>query len=1180
MILVPACTQSAGSYAGRVERANELIGGPGALGEVGDYLISNQKVRFIIQDKGWSRGFGIFGGGVIDADLVRPGTDKTRPRGNGHDNFGEFFPALFMQAFEVAAQQTQDPLSGEEMELPAIEIIADGSDGKAAVIRTRASGGDFITMIRQVLGMALPQSGFRFESDYILEPGARHLRIVCRLVNTSRGDLDFSGDAIADVLGIAGLHMPLGDIALFGGGNKVFAPAAVQARASLRGKRLDEQGQSSPDVESKPVPVGFNLRYGVEESYQTLTELGLQLPALPGLVTELLATSGEEVSYGFAVADNDRNFVWENREQYGRDPHVAKVIEQHGKHAMLVPFQFSSFTGAYYQLPPATLKASDSFEFEKYLIVGDGDVASVRQELFTIRGSATGSIRGEVRRTTGAPEVGVDVHFLTNDGRPYTQAKTDGRGEFVAHFEPGKYRYVVTAGGRYNYPEANRREEPTFAVDVVAGEAQRLAIELPEPGEVIVTVLGDHGQPMPAKVMLLGGYGPTDLCAACTSDCVVECDLRQQPDIFDLSLGEGRRSSDMAWERRGGGLFIEQHLLAGADGVGRGLIRPGTYDLYVSRGMEYDLFIQRAVRIEAGGATSLVAQLHRSVDTTDWVSADLHVHAMGSLDSSMQLTERVRAAAAEGLEIAVATDHNYITDYAPAIAREGLEPWLGSVVGVELSTLEMGHFNAFPLLRHNTVASRFPFVELCNRQNRDKVNGTAFDWVECAPGQLFSGLRALGDPQGITPVVQVNHPRDTILGYFNQYYVNPHTGLPQEPTEDNYATVSDPLRLRPQRPEIGQFAIERFSFAFDALEVYNGKRQDQIHDFIVPEESSAEKIAMVQDPCLGGHPENGAGKPLLRQGGHTAYPGAADDWFRMLNQGKRITATGNSDSHELEAEVGSPRNYLYLPRGSDGQPRDVHPNAVGHDDLVAAIKKHRVLVTNGPFLKMTVHTENAAGGDPITWKIGDSVTYQSSNAGRKVRVDLSLFTADWVVVDTIKLYANGELLDSISVPGGVNAESGRAEDDAYALAPRYYTFDDDTWLVAEATGGVSMFPVVTPPEDPPTDVADALAGVVGGMGLGAAFGGGELPTPTERLRVTPFALTNPIWLYIGADDVFSAPGNADGPEPATASNCPQRSLATRRATPRVVGGKIFDPPGTDGGEHRQRWDLRKVFHAH
>ncbi len=64
------------------------------------------------------------------------------------------------------------------------------------------------------------------------------------------------------------------------------------------------------------------------------------------------------------------------------------------------------------------------------------------------------------------------------------------------------------------------------------------------------------------------------------------------------------------------------------------------------------------------------------VDTRGWISADLHVHAVPSLDAPTPLVERVRSLAAAGVEVAVATDHNVVTDYAPAIRERGLEPWL------------------------------------------------------------------------------------------------------------------------------------------------------------------------------------------------------------------------------------------------------------------------------------------------------------------------------------------------------------------------------------------------------------------------------------------------------------------------------------------------------------------------
>ena len=101
----------------RVVTRADLIGGPSALGEVGDYLLENDKIRVIVQDKGFSRGFGVYGGGLIDADLVRPIPPGGAAGGHGRDQFGELFPIALLQALEPNK----------------VEVARDGRDGGAAV---------------------------------------------------------------------------------------------------------------------------------------------------------------------------------------------------------------------------------------------------------------------------------------------------------------------------------------------------------------------------------------------------------------------------------------------------------------------------------------------------------------------------------------------------------------------------------------------------------------------------------------------------------------------------------------------------------------------------------------------------------------------------------------------------------------------------------------------------------------------------------------------------------------------------------------------------------------------------------------------------------------------------------------------------------------------------------------
>src|SRR5262249_4375775 len=78
----------------------DLIGGTGALGDIGDYLLANEKIRVIVQGPGYSRGFGIYGGSLIDADLVRPYDAGSSAGGKGYDHFSELFPAVFLKAMK------------------------------------------------------------------------------------------------------------------------------------------------------------------------------------------------------------------------------------------------------------------------------------------------------------------------------------------------------------------------------------------------------------------------------------------------------------------------------------------------------------------------------------------------------------------------------------------------------------------------------------------------------------------------------------------------------------------------------------------------------------------------------------------------------------------------------------------------------------------------------------------------------------------------------------------------------------------------------------------------------------------------------------------------------------------------------------------------------------------------
>ena len=1200
--LIAGCQDSAGgAYAARIASPRQLIGGPGALGAVGDYLLGNDQLRVIIQDKGWSRGFGIFGGGIIDADLNRPGANGTSDGGRGRDNFGEFFPALLLQAFDVEDQTARNPETGELEDLSGIEVIRDGSDGGPAIVRTRARGGDFVAMVSHLVDLAVPSRGLRFETDFILYPGARHVEIVGRLINTGTTELALPPQGVALALSSFGaegeLQLPVGDVALFGSGNHVYAPGVVQRRVDADDSRLVQ-----------PKPVGFDLRFAVDAAYQSPKVL----PALSGLVTDFLATAGGDVSYGIAVGDSDRNYVWLNRDQYEADEHATV-----SKHAMLVPFLMSAFTGYYYDVPPEVLPAGQAWEYRRYFVVGTGDVGSIRDELYRIRGTSTGEFGGRVvNAVTGQPEPNAWVHIYKDVGyrSPFSQVRVDAAGRFRTRLatdsflcaaqqrDPacsaspsactprcGRYTFAVTAPGRYPWPGRGPEELAQTAFELEAGRGHLARVRLPQAAELLVQVRDTEGRALPAKVSAVSHFDPA------------YDGLHPREFLFDLSLAERDRATDLSW--RGGEekdhAFIENRWLL-PEGFLQAPVRPSAcaaprcaYDIFVSRGPEYDLFVERDVVLHPGQRLHVDAVLNRVVNTENYVSADMHVHAINSLDSSVALSDRVISAAAEGLEVAVATDHNFITDYNPTIASLNLQDWVKGVVGVELTTLEMGHFNAFPLAYNLETPSHFPFVDYCYPEQADKTNGHSFDWVQCSPAQLFGNLRALGTHGPDNTVVQVNHPRDTIMGYFNQYFVNPYTAEAEEPSDDNYNVLGGFLRAD---SETGQFAVSAFSTDFDALEVFNGKRLEMLHPHRLPDDIDAAALAPFVDTCASfagdpaeGHQLNGPGEVLLRKGGHVAFPGVVEDWLHMLNNGLRITATGNSDSHSLDAELGSPRTYLFIPPDSDTRgddtrgddtPRDTHLGALRDSDIAAAVFSHRAIVTNGPFLEMEViTTPNGDGAAAERWPIGSTVhLVPEGTGGVEVVIQLRVQAAPWVDVDRIDLIANGQVIDRVTVTPAAPEERVRA---AFNVSHR---FERDTVLVAEAVGNTSLFPVVAPYEQPPVNVSDALKGLLGSLDQTGLFADNDGVSAPDLIQdVTPYALTNPIWLDVDGDGTFDPPGNDPGPG-AAVPDCMASTKA--RTMPKAaqrsvdVGRLLFDPPTPGVVSFYPRADIRRVFNAH
>jgi len=183
-----------------------------------------------------------------------------------------------------------------------------------------------------------------------------------------------------------------------------------------------------------------------------------------------------------------------------------------------------------------------------------------------------------------------------------------------------------------------------------------------------------------------------------------------------------------------------------------------------------------------------------------------------------------------------------------------------------------------------------------------------------------------------------------------------------------------------------------------------------------------------------------------------------DDWFALLNHEHLVTATGNSDTHHLNFNIGGyPRNYVKV--------QDDRPPLVDGKQIARALKAHHSFFTTGPFVSLLVN-----GGS-----IGDLVPAR----GGKVHAEVTVQAAPWVSVERVTLYLNGQEAKRWTVTPGTDAVRFHETLDL--------TTKGDGYVVVRVDGEKSLAPVV-----------------------------GDRKTFTAY----PFALTNPVFLDVDGDDSY------------------------------------------------------------
>ena len=370
--------------------------------------------------------------------------------------------------------------------------------------------------------------------------------------------------------------------------------------------------------------------------------------------------------------------------------------------------------GASVDLPPRA-----SFEFRRDAIAVEGGLGKLAELAWQRLNKPLGYARGALH----PPQTWATISARHPDGRTVLSVPAAADGSFELPLPAGEYRFVLQAPGG----------EDEELGSVQEGTELRLSLVPPRAGTLSYLLTDEKEQPLSGR-LVVRGVPPT-----------------KDPDLVPGQNESGSRN-----------------MLYTLTGAGSVQLPAGRYDVLATHGPEYSMPRQE-LEVNADLGATFRGELVRTVDTSGYLASDFHVHASPSKDSNVPLTDRVLTLAAEGIELAVPTDHNHVTDYTEAIATQRLQGKLASMTGVEITTLNWGHFNAYPYP---------PSLEVPQTH-------------ETSPLEIFAVVRARA-PQA---VLQVNHPRMPGVGYFNRGEVDTKRGVAESP---------------------------EFSFAFDTLEVSNG----------------------------------------------------------------------------------------------------------------------------------------------------------------------------------------------------------------------------------------------------------------------------------------------------------------------------------------------------------------------
>lgn len=401
---------------------------------------------------------------------------------------------------------------------------------------------------------------------------------------------------------------------------------------------------------------------------------------------------------------------------------------------------------------------------------GGGALSTITDAIYQDFDIDTGALYGRVLGPDGEPVAAVEVTAVNAAGQAISQARTDAEGRYEMIAPVGEYQLRARRGMQIS------REEVGAALDKDGRAEANLALK--DIATIQVKITTPDGAPTPGRVSLL---------------CEEEC-----PDM-PTSLEQ-----DITSDRLPGGF---SHVTwAGVDGAVELEVAPGKYRVSVSRGVTWSIWPADApedggelLDLAEGDAEVVEAEIAPVVDTTGVLNGDFHVHGITSADSVVRPESRVLGFMGDGVDVLVSSDHDYIYDYAPMVAELDAARQIATLVGVEITTPNIGHFNSFPMRQ-----------DLEDRRNGALDWGSDSDNFNATPAEIFAWMDQNKPDTSEAVVKQINHAQGTIP----PLKADVLRGI-------SFADAAG-RRMEPSTPDPASGDTGLWSDEFNALEIMNG----------------------------------------------------------------------------------------------------------------------------------------------------------------------------------------------------------------------------------------------------------------------------------------------------------------------------------------------------------------------